>query len=251
MMNGWASYDDYLRSEEWKATNRWYRMSRELPQSCLVCNSSNFVLHHCTYDNLGFENLSDFMPLCDEHHSAIHDLERRKKVKLFQRVECLVLLGLTREVATERLRPLRAKSHRKNLTNKCDCGTRIKKNRRYCRKCVPRCECGRALKGKHVQCFRCRDPEGYAKLQRDEKERQRSLKQKKIAKQRPEIEHAALAAKHAELDREDRERRKQERAVRESLTDEQIVARWRQKRRQQKQATKSQGAMAQPVSDDK
>lgn len=68
---GFASYDEYLHSDAWASFNEWYRSS-VLPQWCLVCKSHQFSLHHHDYSRVGWEDLWDVVPLCDDHHKALH-----------------------------------------------------------------------------------------------------------------------------------------------------------------------------------
>src|SRR5207249_699404 len=70
---GFESYNDYLDSELWQRTKRRYRVSRS-PQQCLVCGDLHYELHHQTYERLGEEEMRDLVPLCDEHHSRLHEL---------------------------------------------------------------------------------------------------------------------------------------------------------------------------------
>lgn len=70
-LNGFKNYDEYLQSPLWKAFNDWYRSS-VLPQWCLVCRSRHFVLHHHNYSRVGFEDLWDVVPLCEQHHAELH-----------------------------------------------------------------------------------------------------------------------------------------------------------------------------------
>jgi len=88
---GFKNYDEYLASDTWKAFREWYRTSR-MPQLCVVCRSSNVVLHHWKYERVGQEELTDVMPLCDEHHSKLHGYLSENDVPLYdiktQFVEC-------------------------------------------------------------------------------------------------------------------------------------------------------------------
>ncbi len=70
---GFETYHDYLVSDIWERTKRRYRESNYL-QQCLVCGDCNFVLHHITYERLGHEELLDLIPLCDCHHTRLHEL---------------------------------------------------------------------------------------------------------------------------------------------------------------------------------
>lgn len=64
---------DYYESEAWRKTKDRYKKSGK-PQTCLVCNSRLYCLHHLSYKNLGHENLDDLMPLCINHHHELHEV---------------------------------------------------------------------------------------------------------------------------------------------------------------------------------
>ena len=72
-----TSYDRYMHSAAWtRGRNRWleqhYTRSEE-PPVCVVCGAGRFELHHLDYDRLGRETYDDLLPLCREHHRALHD----------------------------------------------------------------------------------------------------------------------------------------------------------------------------------
>lgn len=69
---GYSSYDDYLRSGHWHTFKRTYRYSGK-PCQCAVCGDRRYHLHHHTYSNLGCESVEDVTPLCEYHHSAVHN----------------------------------------------------------------------------------------------------------------------------------------------------------------------------------
>ncbi len=66
------TYAQYLASDHWKEVRRRYKAS-DLPQDCLGCGESRVDLHHRTYTRLGFEQLTDLIPLCRECHQKVHD----------------------------------------------------------------------------------------------------------------------------------------------------------------------------------
>lgn len=71
-----ALYDDYIKSDEWRAVRKRYRKSK-LPWKCAVCDVAvNLHLHHRTYKRLGREQLTDLVPLCKFHHEETHRVAR-------------------------------------------------------------------------------------------------------------------------------------------------------------------------------
>jgi len=70
---GFPNYAAYLKSPHWYSLRRkWIETGR--PAYCQICGSSSFQLHHTTYIRLGREELHDFMALCDDHHSHVHQI---------------------------------------------------------------------------------------------------------------------------------------------------------------------------------
>lgn len=70
-------YAAYLRSDHWKHVCDEWREVGNL-QRCFVCNKAQYELHHCTYEHLGCESLSDLIPLCREHHTWTHRLVKQE-----------------------------------------------------------------------------------------------------------------------------------------------------------------------------
>lgn len=68
---GFRSYAAYLRSEIWTEFKRAYKRTKR-PNACQVCGHKKVQLHHTTYARLGCEKLTDVVPLCDIHHTAVH-----------------------------------------------------------------------------------------------------------------------------------------------------------------------------------
>ncbi len=64
-------YVRYLETPHWQEFRDKYRASEHL-QECFVCGSTEFELHHHNYVRLGNEALEDVVPLCREHHQAVH-----------------------------------------------------------------------------------------------------------------------------------------------------------------------------------
>lgn len=80
---GYEKYNDYLASDPWKAFKQKYKKSPETPKECQVCGYKQIQLHHITYERLGYEELTDVVPLCQKHHYAVHIWlkENRKSVR--------------------------------------------------------------------------------------------------------------------------------------------------------------------------
>ena len=65
-------YKAYLKSPEWQATRR--KVFKLYGYRCDQCGSAkNLHIHHITYENLGEEQISDLVPLCEECHKKLHD----------------------------------------------------------------------------------------------------------------------------------------------------------------------------------
>lgn len=69
---GFSSYAEYLSSDRWIDFRSRYRASSRR-QDCLVCHNKRVHLHHRTYKRLGCERFADVVPLCEDHHNAVHD----------------------------------------------------------------------------------------------------------------------------------------------------------------------------------
>ena len=68
---GFSSYSDYLKSPHWIAFKKEWRSAGQ-KMSCLLCSKGPIQLHHQTYQRLGSERLGDVVPVCRQHHEAIH-----------------------------------------------------------------------------------------------------------------------------------------------------------------------------------
>jgi hypothetical protein len=66
-----ATYEDYLRSDEWRARREAWVASHP-GTGCFVCGRGPPQLHHATYVRLGMEHDDDLVPLCDDHHEQVH-----------------------------------------------------------------------------------------------------------------------------------------------------------------------------------
>lgn len=68
-------YRNYLRSQEWRDLRQAY-LNSGMSCNCFCCHrpwDSSFVFHHCTYQRLGYERLSDIRPVCRPCHDIVHE----------------------------------------------------------------------------------------------------------------------------------------------------------------------------------
>ncbi len=65
-------YSDYLKSEHWQKTRK--KALRRAKFKCQLCGKNNIVLHihHNNYDNIGQEENSDLIALCENCHANYH-----------------------------------------------------------------------------------------------------------------------------------------------------------------------------------
>lgn len=76
-----AGYSAYLASSGWRARRAAYFAAHS--KVCAACAKQTGVdLHHMTYERLGVEPDSDFMPLCRRCHDAVHHAQRQSKREL-------------------------------------------------------------------------------------------------------------------------------------------------------------------------
>lgn len=68
---GFATHSDYVQSDHWKSFRARYKAGGHR-MTCLVCGTRPIQLHHRTYVRLGEELPGDVVPLCREHHVAVH-----------------------------------------------------------------------------------------------------------------------------------------------------------------------------------
>lgn len=67
-----AEYQKYLNSPHWQKIRQ--EVFKEYGHRCDQCGSSkNLRVHHITYENLGEEQISDLVPLCEDCHKKLHD----------------------------------------------------------------------------------------------------------------------------------------------------------------------------------
>ena len=77
-----SRYAAYIDSDDWfRRRELWHEewLARYgAPAVCMVCGGKWSLgrgdLHHRTYDRLGHELFEDLVPLCREHHTALHDI---------------------------------------------------------------------------------------------------------------------------------------------------------------------------------
>lgn len=65
-------YQTYLKSSHWQEIRK--KVFKEYGYRCDQCGSTkNLHIHHITYENLGEEDISDLVPLCENCHKKLHD----------------------------------------------------------------------------------------------------------------------------------------------------------------------------------
>lgn len=84
---GYATYQDYLRSEHWqKLRQKFFRKSSRLKRLkklygylvCELCEQAGVLnVHHVTYKRMGAERLGDLFLICENCHFVIHETTRR------------------------------------------------------------------------------------------------------------------------------------------------------------------------------
>lgn len=78
-----SNYREYLRSEHWTNLKHKYRKSK-LYKGCAICKTKeNLNFHHRSYVRIGSEYLRDIVPLCSEHHKAVHDFDKTSSKSLW------------------------------------------------------------------------------------------------------------------------------------------------------------------------
>lgn len=66
------TYEDYIKSDEWKKRREWALYFWEY--RCSLCFSEDDLqVHHRTYQRLGNENLNDLIVLCKSCHERFHE----------------------------------------------------------------------------------------------------------------------------------------------------------------------------------
>lgn len=66
-------YKEYLQTQHWKDIRT--RMMKRSNYSCSMCGNKNVILHihHRSYKNLGNEDYSDLIVLCEDCHGKFHN----------------------------------------------------------------------------------------------------------------------------------------------------------------------------------
>ena len=67
----YQTYQEYLGSDHWKNIRALW-VASGYPEHCIACDSLSYQLHHLTYKRLGYERLTDLLPLCDRCHGDVH-----------------------------------------------------------------------------------------------------------------------------------------------------------------------------------
>jgi hypothetical protein len=78
----------------------------DLPKACVGCGSPRYQLHHRSYTRLGREPLCDFLPLCGECHSRVHEYHREHETDIQATHKILrIVFGWSRDETARRLAP--------------------------------------------------------------------------------------------------------------------------------------------------
>lgn len=66
-------YSEYLQTQHWQELR--LKHLKQSKYGCQLCNTKNTILHvhHRTYENLGNENYSDLITLCENCHKLFHN----------------------------------------------------------------------------------------------------------------------------------------------------------------------------------
>ena len=68
---GYKSLEDYKKDGHWQRILENYRLS-DLPNYCMICKDLDYKLYHTTYIRIGYEWLSDLIPLCEKCKNIIY-----------------------------------------------------------------------------------------------------------------------------------------------------------------------------------
>lgn len=80
----WISYENYIKSEEWKTRRNTFMSSLMHRSTCNVCGATkNLHVHHRTYKNLGNEADNHLVTLCKKHHKECHDYIKANNYDLY------------------------------------------------------------------------------------------------------------------------------------------------------------------------
>lgn len=88
---GFNSYDEYLRSDNWKAIKA--RIDKKIAAGktfwriCFICGSPrNIHIHHYSYGKIKKITLARMYPLCATHHLMVHEYTKAHAVSLKQAI---------------------------------------------------------------------------------------------------------------------------------------------------------------------
>lgn len=81
---GYATYQDYIASDHWKATREWFLKQKE-DKTCFCCGIGDAAtVHHKSYQNLCFETMEDLVLVCSACHFHIHAVVKEGRCKLIK-----------------------------------------------------------------------------------------------------------------------------------------------------------------------
>lgn len=107
-------YEQYIASPQWAAFKARYFATHA--RACAVCGARQVQLHHLTYARLGYELPSDVVPLCDDHHRAVHDYARATGSDLEAATYAFIRPRVTAtRVSPERMREIKREITRRDL----------------------------------------------------------------------------------------------------------------------------------------
>lgn len=71
-----ATYQEYLKSEHWQ--NFRYEVFKYYGRKCYMCGTEEgqIDIHHNDYSRLGYEHISDVIPLCHFHHEQYEEANK-------------------------------------------------------------------------------------------------------------------------------------------------------------------------------
>lgn len=110
---GFASCSEYLQSEHWKRFKRRFFASGRSTRCVVCCQKKRIEIHHCTYFRLGVELFDDVVPLCDDHHEAVHKwlTDNNKPVESTQEAIVALRAAIPQVKKTKQQRRPRFKNH--------------------------------------------------------------------------------------------------------------------------------------------
>ena len=67
------TYQEYLESSHWQEKKKEFKNSGYYRGCCWACGAKKYLhLHHKSYDRIGKEHLGDFVELCSNCHTQVH-----------------------------------------------------------------------------------------------------------------------------------------------------------------------------------